>query len=227
MRLHRNLKKKLFAIGCLSSLIFLVYFNVKTREAFEKLANSNNEYTFSKNFDLETTIFPSFDHETWVFNVPFAQYASKIIVSSRTNQLILETLAFCDYENQNNYFIQSNARFVVYVAHSESKLIYYEISDVKSMLINLKNNRKVRRFWRFRVLMNLDNFKHDLNSVAFAVVDNNKTKENFSKFDSHRDVKYLITYQKPKIYDLEEIDVKKGFLFFFTFNQNKMLKSIF
>lgn len=151
---------------------------------------------------------PVFDAQTWIINAPIAQYSSKIIVRSESNQLILETLVFYDDYDQNQEWIKSNTKFMLF-KNQDSNATYIKVIEMRSIIGN-QFNGSTRIFWRFRAYLNMTDYNQDVNKIHFAVINYKKIEERLKKYETHEDLKYLISFHKPKIYDPQKIFLKEG-----------------
>lgn len=218
MRISRSCKKRWFAFVFISLFVLLTVYNTQLLLGTDN--SKNSEIKDPRKKLPENVDASEFEPYVWVFNYPLAQYSSKLILNPPINHLLLEAFALCDFNDEKSI---NDVKFVVRTG-SNASATYFSPTLKNALFTNIRSNRSARALWQFKLELEFEAYKNEYTTISFALVKYSTIEELFNRFESHQDVKYLISYQKPKIFDLSLNNVKKGiYLFSLDFIISKRL----
>lgn len=155
------------------------------------------EFTSAINLsEYESKIFYIQQPNRWIINHRIAQYSSKIILNEqRPDQLVLETLAQCDFDNQTDEFIRSNVLFLV---KYKREFFLLDATTVTGRTTNIKVKDSIRYIYKLSTVVDNQSRLIEPDEIYFALIDYQEFTKLARTHFTH--ALFLFAYHKPYIY---------------------------
>lgn len=209
MKFIRVMKLLILVTGVIGLITLILNYSSTSKKELlvEKSELKINSTIKRRQFDV-----PVFDSNTWIFNSYIAQYSSKIIRNFDTNELVLEALAFIDTNIEDElHRVLKNLRLMIHSSLGSSPT-YENLKIIQNQLISIDVKGLPRWFYRLGTSLDITTKKYNIEDIVFAIVDFELINAAEKNFTNNPDLKYLVSYQRPKIFNYSSKSVKKGML---------------
>lgn len=184
-----------FSILIIFSLMYIIYENNNSKV--------NKNLSIIKNMINDSIRLA--EPRQWIINNLIAQNSPRIIIKNN-KRLIFESLAFYDHINQTSENLLRNVKFLVLFAQNnetnQSKKLFLKIDEAIGLQTIINKNESGRFLWKLKREIEVNIELINLNKIVFLLTDVGEYKR--LRSESQEDLKRLLTYHKPFIYDARE-----------------------
>jgi hypothetical protein len=141
-----------------------------------------------------------FKPNTWLFNTKIAQYGTKLILTKQNDSLIIETLAFINY--QREFLItKTTSMFNIkcLTSNDDNEREQFDVYEAIRLETSIKVDHSERCLWRIRCRVPSDKHRFQFEQIKIALIDIFQVQE-----------PSLVSFHEPTFYDAKEIIKKKA-----------------